>query len=177
MNISLTTYAYKEVVNVHSKNNEANNVVNSMPTYPAKDIMYDFNQAYHRNSSTVHIFDNGIKMTTVEAHTLKHICQNPGLTITDIVNYWGRTKGTVSSQITNLEEKGYVFRKKCKLNNKKVHIYPTDSGLEVNLRHARYDVKEAGEFMKKWLEKYTLEDLYKMNEYMEFYIKTAFNNK
>ena len=166
-----------EVVTVNKKNNEASNVANNMPVYPARDILYDFNQAYLRNSNTVHVFDNGIKMTTVEAHTLKHICQNPGLTLTDIVNYWGRTKGTVSSQITKLEEKGYVFRKKCEKNSKKVHIYPTELGQEVNLRHARYDIKEAKEFIENWMKKYTLEELYKMNEYMEFYIKTAFDNQ
>ena len=162
---------------MHSKNNEASNVVNSMPTYPARDILYDFNQAYHRNSNTVHIFDNGIKMTTVEAHTLKHICQNPGLTITDIVNYWGRTKGTVSSQITNLEEKGYVFRKKCELNNKKIHIYPTELGLKINEEHRNYDLKETTEFIYKWLEKYTAEDMFKFIEYLQFYIDVAFSEK
>ena len=59
---------------------------------PARDIVYDFSQAYQRNSNTVHIFDDGTKMTTVEAHTLKHICQNEGCTITDLVNYWGAYK-------------------------------------------------------------------------------------
>lgn len=155
-------------------NKDVENVVNDMPSYPARDILYDFNQAYLRYSNTIHIFDDGTKMTSVEAHTLKHICQNKGLTLTDIVNYWGRTKGTVSAQITNLENKGYVFRKKCEMNPKKTHIFPTELGIKVNERHMRYDIKETTEFMKKWLEKYTIDDLYKVNEYLEFYIQAAY---
>ena len=93
--------------------------------YPARDIIYDFSQAYTKYMDRQHDFGDGIKMTSVEAHTLKHICQNSGVTMTDIVNYWGRTKGTVSSQISALERKGYVYREKCKYNPKKIQLRTT----------------------------------------------------
>ena len=128
---------------------------------PARDILYDFSQAYQRNSNTVHIFEDGTKMTTIEAHTLKHICQHNGVTLTDIVNYWGSTKGTVSTQITNLENKGYVRREKCKINEE----------------HRNFDLKETAEFIDKWLDKYTAEDMMKFIEYMQFYIDVAFAEK
>ncbi len=155
--------------------NKIQDMANQMPEYPARDVLYEFSQAYHRNSNTIHIFDDGTKMTTVEAHTLKHICQNKGVTITDLVNYWGRTKGTISSQITNLENKGYVYRRKCKKESRKIHIFPTPLGLEVNERHNRYDIKEVEEFVKKWTKKYTVEDLHKLLEYMDFYIEIAYS--
>ena len=144
---------------------------------PARDILYDFSQAYQRNSNTAHIFEDGTKMTTIEAHTLKHICQHNGVTLTDIVNYWGRTKGTVSAQITNLENKGYVRREKCKNDNKKVHIFPTELGLKINEEHRNFDLKETAEFIDKWLDKYTAEDMMKFIEYMQFYIDVAFAEK
>ncbi len=144
---------------------------------PARDILYDFSQAYQRNSNTVHIFEDGTKMTTIEAHTLKHICQHNGVTLTDIVNYWGRTKGTVSAQITNLENKGYVRREKCKNDNKKVHIFPTELGFKINEEHRNFDLKETAEFIDKWLDKYTAEDMMKFIEYMQFYIDVAFAEK
>ncbi len=158
-------------------NDEFLKLISESSDSPARDIVYDFSQAYQRNSNTVHIFEDGTKMTTIEAHTLKHICQHNGVTMTDIVNYWGRTKGTVSSQISNLESKGYVYRKKCKHDTKKVHIFPTPLGLEVNERHRKYDIKETTEFVKKWLEKYTADDMYKFLEYMQFYIDVAFAEK
>ena len=95
------------------------NLITNPDNSPARDILYDFSQAYQRNSNTIHIFADGTKMTTIEAHTLKHICQNDGVTLTDIVNYWGRTKGTVSAQITNLEKKGYVYRENVNTTIKK----------------------------------------------------------
>ena len=159
------------------KNIDNMNMANQMPQYPARDVLYEFNQAYQRNSNAIHVFDDGTKMTTVEAHILKHICQNKGVTISDLVNYWGRTKGTISAQITNLENKGYVYRRKCKKESKKVHIFPTPLGNDVNERHNRYDIKEVAEFVERWTEKFTLEDLHKMLEYMEFYIEIAYSEK
>ena len=156
---------------------EKQSIISNTHKQPAKDILYDFNQAYQRYSNTMHVFDDGTKMTSVEAHTLKHICQNEGITLTDIVNYWGRTKGTVSAQITNLENKGYVYRKRCEINPKKTHIFPTEEGRRVNERHVRYDIKNTSEFLDKWFEEYTMEDMKKLTEYMEFYIDVAFNKK
>ena len=153
------------------------NLITNTDNSPARDILYDFSQAYQRNSNTIHIFADGTKMTTIEAHTLKHICQHDGVTLTDIVNYWGRTKGTVSAQITNLEKKGYVYREKCKHDNKKIHIYPTELGLKINEEHRNYDLKETTEFIYKWLEKYTAEDMFKFIEYLQFYIDVAFSEK
>ena len=72
--------------------NDIQNITSQVSLSPARDTVYEFNQAYQRASNTVHIFDDGTKMTTVEAHTLKHICQNEGCTITDLVNYWGAYK-------------------------------------------------------------------------------------
>ena len=160
--------------NMSNNKNDIQNITSQVSLSPARDTVYEFNQAYQRASNTVHIFDDGTKMTTVEAHTLKHICQNEGCTITDLVNYWGRTKGTISAQITNLENKGYLYREKCKNNAKKVHIFPTELGLKVNERHNRFDVKEIKEFVEKWNEKYTIEDLHKFLEYMEFCIEIAY---
>lgn len=137
--------------------------------YPARDIMYDFSQAYQKYMDRLHDFDNGKKMTSVEAHTLKHICQNEGVTISDIVNYWGRTKGTVSAQITNLEKKGYVYRKKCKHNSKKVHIFPTEKGLAVNDRHTKFDIVETRDWLEKWTQLYDIEEMKKLMEYLSFY--------
>ena len=154
-----------------------NKLISEPNSNPARDILYDFNQAYQRNSNTIHIFEDGTKMTTIEAHTLKHICQHDGVTLTDIVNYWGRTKGTVSAQITNLEKKGYVYREKCKHDNKKIHIFPTELGFKINEEHRKYDLKETAEFINKWLEKFTADDMFKFIEYLQFYIDVTFSEK
>ncbi|MBR5806607.1 MAG: MarR family transcriptional regulator [Oscillospiraceae bacterium] len=143
--------------------------------YPARDVIYDFSQAYQKSMNKVHDFGNGITMTSVEAHTLKHICQNKGVTLTEIVNYWGRTKGTVSAQISNLEKKGFVYREKCKIDSKKIHILPTEAGLAVNNMHIQYDVQESLAWLEAATKKYSMDDLAKFWEMTEFY--TAYLNE
>ena len=137
--------------------------------HPARDTIYDFSQAYQKYMDRVHDFGDGIKMTSVEAHTLKHICQNNGVTITDIVNYWGRTKGTVSSQISAMENKGYIYKEKCKKDAKKIHIFPTEKGLEINNAHINFDVKESADLIDEWLKHYSLEELNIFFEQMTLY--------
>ncbi len=151
------------------------NLTKDVPTQPSRDILFEFNQAYQRYSNSIHRFDNGVVMTTIEAHMLKHICQNKGVTISDIVNYWGRTKGTVSARVTKLEEKGFVYRKRCENNSRIIHIYPTEKGLETNRRHNRFDEVETSEFLSKWLGKYTADDMYKFVDMLQFYIDVAYS--
>ncbi len=134
-----------------------------------KDALYNFTQAYTKYMELNHNNSELYGLTGNEFHTLKHICLNPGLTITDIVNYWGRTKGTVSSQVKDLVEKGLVEKKKCKKNGKVVHIYPTRLGIEVNDRHTAFDVDEFSQRINHWLKKYSQEDIVKFWEQLEYF--------
>ena len=81
---------------------------------PARDLMYDLVQTYAKYMEIHHMFLSDEGLTSTDAHTLKHICQNPGVTMSDMVKYWGKTKGTISAQVSALEEKGLVKKEKCK---------------------------------------------------------------
>lgn len=150
-------------------NNLLHSIVQDTANAPARDIIYDFSQAYQKSMNKIHNFVNGITLTSVEAHTLKHICQNKGVTLTEIVNYWGRTKGTVSALISKLEKKGFVYREKCKVDSKRIHILPTEVGLVVNEMHIQYDIKESQAWFKAAGDKFTTEELMKFWEIMAFY--------
>jgi len=127
---------------------------------PARDATYDFVLTYLKYMELEHHYLSDVGLSSVEAHTLKHICQNPGLTISDIVNYWGRTKGTVSSQISKLEDKGLVTRQILSENRKKTHIFPTDKGLAVNSCHVRYDIEETIRLLEWWDNAFSYEESY-----------------
>ena len=144
-------------------------IVQDTANSPARDVIYDFSQAYQKSMDKVHDFVNGITLTSVEAHTLKHICQNKGVTLTEIVNYWGRTKGTVSALISKLEKKGFVYREKCKIDSKKIHIFPTEVGLVVNDMHIQYDIKESHAWFEAAENKYTMDELMTFWEILAFY--------
>ncbi len=139
-----------------------------IPTAPARDAIYDFCVAHDRYMEINHSYSVG-GIASAEAHTLKHICQNPGVTVTDIVNYWGRTKGTVSAQVTKLEEKGLIRKEKCKQNSRVTHIFPTEAGIEVNNNHTAFDIEESTHFFDEWIKKYTIDDLYSFLEQLDFY--------
>lgn len=153
-----------------SKKNELiENLRSELERSPARDLLYDFMLACTKYSYEGHTYLSGIGITSMEAHILKHICQNPGVTISDIVSYWGRTKGTVSAQISNLEQKGLVKREPYPFNRKKMGIYPTENGLEMNKRHILYDMEESKAFIEKWFEKYPPEDFLDFFEKLNFY--------
>ena len=136
---------------------------------PARDLMYDLVQTYAKYMEIHHMFLSDEGLTSTDAHTLKHICQNPGVTMSDMVKYWGKTKGTISAQVSALEEKGLVKKEKCKVNAKKTHIFPTEKGLQMNDCHTEFDIDEIIRFRSLWEEKYTVEEFYKFWEMLAFY--------
>lgn len=141
----------------------------SMHESPARDLLYDLTLAYAKYMNINHMFLADVGLTSIEAHTLKHICQNPGVTITDIVNYWGRTKGTVSAQISKLEKKGLVKREKYDCDKKRTFIYPTEKGTEVNNYHTQFDIEETTRWLEKWIRKYSIEESRDFWEKLRYY--------
>ena len=152
-----------------NKNDFIRGLRESIQESPARDLLHDLTLAYTKYMNINHLFLTGVGLTSIEAHTLKHICQNPGVTITDIVNYWGRTKGTVSAQISALEEKGLVIREKREEDKKRTYIYPTEKGLSINEYHAQFDIEESSRWIEKWLKKYTLEESEDFWEKLRYY--------
>lgn len=126
---------------------------------PSRNVLYDFFQAYNKYMNIGHHFADEGDLTSMEAHLLKHICQNPGITITDIAKYWSRTKGTISSQISRLEKNGYIYRVVDSQNLKIYHISPTEKGLRANDNHTAFDIAETTDFLNVWLKKYSEEEI------------------
>ena len=67
--------------------------------------------------------------------TKTYIEEHPGITVTELAEEWVRTKGSISQVIKNLDENGYIIKKKEGNNNKNVHLYPTSKGVELSLAH------------------------------------------
>lgn len=139
--------------------------------HDSKDQMYDFAQAYTKYANTAKDYGNGDLIFLAEAHTVKFICENPGSTLTDIVNYWGRTKGTVSAQITKLEKRGYIKRVQDEKNLKIFHLFATEKGEELNRCHYEYDLKESFKALDNWLKDFSEEDINTFSKMLESYTK------
>lgn len=104
-------------------------------------------------------YGTGEEYTSVEVHTLKHIADNPGITVTELARDYGKTKGAVSQILKKVEEKGLVYRESDPNNDNKSHLYLTEKGTALDNAHRRYDEVSFGESMDKVRAAFTDEDV------------------
>lgn len=60
-----------------------------------------------------------------------NICQNPGVSQDDLSQLIYVNKSNVTRQLAVLEKKGYITRKKCAADGRKLLVYPTEKAEEV----------------------------------------------
>ena len=123
------------------------------------DRLYQFVMYYHDYIYSARDYGNGDPIKMVEVHTLSMIESHPGISVTELAELWHRTKGTVSVNVTALENKGYVYRKKENGNAKVVHLYPTEKGIELSTLHKAYDNMEGAQIQNALLRHYTPAEL------------------
>ncbi|MEG1720339.1 MAG: MarR family transcriptional regulator, partial [Pseudoflavonifractor sp.] len=101
--------------------------------------IYEFVIKYNEYIYQARDYGNGDPMKMVEVHTLSMIEDHPGITVSELAKLWMRTKGTVSVNVSTLEQKGYIYRQKEGNNAKVVHLYLTPEGVELSTIHKSYD--------------------------------------
>lgn len=60
-----------------------------------------------------------------------NICQNPGVSQDDLAQLIYVNKSNVTRQLSVLEKKGYIIRKQCTMDARKLLVYPTDKAHDV----------------------------------------------
>lgn len=106
------------------------------------DLVYDFVIRYYSYIYANHGYGSGHEFTMMEIHTLTHIADNPGVTITELARIWCKTKSAVSQTVKKLVDQDLVVRQ-CKENNSKtVLLFPTDKGKGISNVHKAYDVAD-----------------------------------
>ena len=70
------------------------------------DKLYQFVMHYHDYIYSARDYGNGDPIKMVEVHTLSMIESNPGISVSELAQMWNRTKGTVSVNVSALEQKG-----------------------------------------------------------------------
>ena len=87
-------------------------------------------------------YGNDRPIKSVEVAILSTIEQNPGITVSDLSQKQHRTKGTISSIVSNLEKGGYIYREKRPGNAKVVHLYTTPDGERLNTLYIAFVTKK-----------------------------------
>lgn len=74
-----------------------------------------------------------------EAHTLKIIAENEGITQKGLSERMYRTKGATSIMVDKLVKKGLITKSSGRGDQRKNTLYLTDIGKTVNENHLKYD--------------------------------------
>lgn len=92
-------------------------------------------------------YGTGEEYTSVEVHTLKHIADKPGITVTELAKFDAKTKGAISQILKKIENKGLIFREPAPGNDNRCYLYLTEKGAKLDQAHRKYDQRSFGESM------------------------------
>ena len=104
-------------------------------------------------------YGTGEEYTSVEVHTLKHIADNPGITVTELARDYAKTKGAISQILKKLENKALVYRQSDPTNDNKALLYLTEKGRVLDAAHRKYDAVSFGESMDQVRMKFSDEEV------------------
>jgi len=125
--------------------------------YEASDILHN---AGNLHTSTVHLdYGTGEKFTSTEVHTLSYIVDNPGISVTQLANDTGKTKGAISQMVKKLVEKDLIRRVGSPVSDRTAQLYATEAGMTLHTAHKQYDTISFGKGYKALCEMYTPDEV------------------
>lgn len=122
-------------------------------------LLYKFIDLNHDYSTRSRDYGSGITATMVEIHTLSCIADNPGITSSALAALHRKTKGAISQIVIKLEKKGYIYREKHPSDKKKVLLFVTKEGENINIIHKKYDTDNMKITLDRLLEKCTMDEI------------------
>lgn len=138
---------------------------------PRADLLYRFVMVYSDYIYQFRDYGTGLIISMIEVHTLTMIEDNPGITASELAKMWNRTKSSVSQTIAKLEKKKLIFRKKSSHDAKVAHLYPTEAGIELSIKHKMYDNMDIMQTQQELLKSCTLEEFDAFYKVLEAYCK------
>ena len=120
------------------------------------DLVYRFVSLQNEYYAIPRDYGTGAFLTMVESTTLKSIEGSPGITVTELAHAGRRTKGAVSQVVKKLEQRGYVFRKRCPADGKRALLHVTDKGKRLNSKYRTCDMRDMQIMLEKLLEDCTI---------------------
>ena len=82
--------------------------------------------------------EEGIEITTREAHTIEAVGNRPLLSVTDVAGAFGITKSAASQMVSRLCEKGFLEKRQSPHSNKEFQLDLTPLGRKAFDAHARF---------------------------------------
>ncbi|MGF0095290.1 MarR family transcriptional regulator [Peptoniphilus sp. SGI.035] len=137
--------------------------------------MYKFVLLYNDYIFSTHSYGVDIKFSMIEVHTLTYIEDNPGITSTELVEYWHKSKSSISQILKRLEEHNLI-RKEASIENKRFKLlYVTEKGKKVNDEHRKFDIVDVSKTLNSLQKKVSKNDILSffkvINAYNEVILK------
>lgn len=124
-------------------------------------------------NNTATDYGTGEKYNPVEVHTLSHIADHPGISVSEIARDWAKTKGAVSQMIRKLESRDLIVKKKKAGNEKVICLYVTQKGAELDKMHRMYDTRNYEGFLELMGNRVTEEELMTTFKVLENWIELS----
>lgn len=111
------------------------------------DLLHQVSAMY-TGTKKPHDYGTGEDYTHTEVHLLKCIADHPGITVTEIAYNYAKTKGAISQILKKLIEKDLILQKpSTEMGDKRIFLYLTPRGEQLNACHIAYDEAHSGETM------------------------------
>lgn len=141
----------------------------NMPKKRSMPAFYRFVSLYQGYMNMTRDYGDGVQHSMVEMHILAIICQEPGISVGQVAQQWGHTKGAASQNVTKLEKRGLIVRAKLPHNAREVHLYPTKQGQRLAQLHEEYDCRTETRIAKELLARCTMEELEQFDHMLDVY--------
>ncbi|WP_449245049.1 MarR family winged helix-turn-helix transcriptional regulator [Desulfobacca acetoxidans] len=94
-------------------------------------------------------FDEGVKLTPKEIHTIQAIGEPKQINLTDLAVHFGVTKSAASQIVAKLAEKGFVRKRHAAHSNKELDLSLTELGWRAFHAHERFHGKHMADLVNR----------------------------
>ncbi|MFU2207936.1 MarR family winged helix-turn-helix transcriptional regulator [Solidesulfovibrio sp. C21] len=95
------------------------------------------------------LVEDGIEVTTREAHTIEAVGNRKQMSVTDVANAFGITKSAASQMVSKLCDKGFLEKKQAPHSNKEFQLTLTLLGRKAFEAHARFHGEDKEALMER----------------------------
>ena len=135
------------------------------------ESLYQFVLLYSDYIHAKRDYGTGLEIGMIDVHTLTHIEENPGITVTELARDWNKTKGALSQTVKRLVELGLVERRMTEHNSKTVLLYATEEGVRLSVAHKMYDLADIAQTTEELLRHCTPEEMDTFYKVLEVYTR------
>ena len=114
---------------------------------------------YNDYIMSAHQYGDNYTLTMMEVHTLSYIEDHPGTSSGELIQYWDKTKGTISQILTKLEKLELIEKSKKDGNAKNLYLYVTAEGSRVSKAHKMYDILDIAKTMSQLQKQCSAEEI------------------